>query len=521
MIPETRDAHTQPIDLTRRKPDTGPVGPLKRAALSVTPVAQKWRGFMDGNRFDRLTRLLASATSRRTAIKGAFGIAIGGATAGAMVEDGEAIRCRLGGNYCTRNSQCCSGTCRTGSRWPTRLRNRCACNPGQTDCGSSCVTLGTNSNCSRCGNRCAAGQTCLSGTCQNVIPCGSTYCNKSTEICVENSVCCAKGSNSQLCDGACCDGHCCDDVCCDADKKCVGFVCCEETDNDALCNGECCANVCADGVCCIADEIECEGQCWDGKCVEDVQCPSYAVDLLCNGECCHEDGCVAGIGCCDYDDIACTAGTDGCCSGNCEDDSACCTTAGEVACNGECCGNCLVDDAGSRQCCEAGDRVICNGECCDGACVEDLCCEAGEINCNGECCYGTCTDNATCCPPGEEANEDGGCCPTGNTYCNGECCDGSCAPDGVVNGEVCCASGGEFACDGACCRSGEACYEFGAAGEICAWGPACQEDDDCPDGEGFAKCCRGICSTLNDVDNCGGCHVPCGDGEICNYGTCA
>ena len=21
--------------------------------------------------------------------------------------------------------------------------------------------------------------------------------------------------------------------------------------------------------------------------------------------------------------------------------------------------------------------------------------------------------------------------------------------------------------------------------------------------------------------NCGGCHVPCGDGEICNYGTCA
>jgi hypothetical protein len=478
---------------------------------------------MDGNRFDRLTRLLASATSRRNAVKGALGVAFGGAAAASIVDDGEAIQCRRGGSYCTRNSQCCSGTCRTGSRFPTKVRNRCSCGAGQADCGGSCVTLGTNLNCASCGNKCKANEICLSGRCQNVIRCGDDYCDRATEICVENSVCCDKGSNHALCDGACCDGHCCDGTCCPDGKKCVGWQCCEESDNDALCGGECCANVCADGTCCLSGEIECENECWDGLCIEGVQCPTYAVDTLCNGECCHEGGCINGEGCCPYGEKAC----DGeCCDGDCSDGTICCTTTGDVACNGECCTNCVLDEAGGNVCCDDPDaREYCEEDgCCVGTCIEGRCCEAGEILCNGQCCYGTCTDDVTCCPPGEWAAANGECCADGQSWCGDACCDGSCALDIVTNGEICCETGGDYACDGTCCRPGQACFDY-AGVEICAWGPACQEDDDCPSVDGYVKCCRGTCSTLNDLDNCGECghagpEYICADGQVCSFGEC-
>lgn len=75
---------------------------------------------MDGSRFDKLVRSLASGTSRRSALKGAVGSA--GASLLALLGRGEseaqqvgtAASCRGTGDNCRRNALCCSRRCRNG-----------------------------------------------------------------------------------------------------------------------------------------------------------------------------------------------------------------------------------------------------------------------------------------------------------------------------------------------------------------------------------------------------------------------
>ena len=60
------------------------------------------------------------------------------------------------GGACQNSNQCTSGNC----------TNSLCCNTGQTGCGSTCVSLSSNSsNCGTCGRACGAGSSCSGGSC--------------------------------------------------------------------------------------------------------------------------------------------------------------------------------------------------------------------------------------------------------------------------------------------------------------------------------------------------------------------
>jgi hypothetical protein len=125
---------------------------------------------MDPKRFDLLSRALGRSASRRAAVA-AIAAALGGGAIG--VGDAAARgRCRAGRATCTRDSQCCSGTCQLGRGFPLKDRNRCACEEWETLCNGRCMTLWENNrNCGACGNVCPAGTQCRGGECLDTTTC--------------------------------------------------------------------------------------------------------------------------------------------------------------------------------------------------------------------------------------------------------------------------------------------------------------------------------------------------------------
>jgi len=125
---------------------------------------------MEARRFDSLTRRLAGARTRRAVV----GALIAGASVAAVGESASAGRatCRAMWASCTRNQQCCTGTCATGRTYPRVLRNRCVCIP---DCGGGkCnVSDGCGNFCPGCDDGLVCGE---ENTCK--APCAGTtgYC---------------------------------------------------------------------------------------------------------------------------------------------------------------------------------------------------------------------------------------------------------------------------------------------------------------------------------------------------------
>jgi len=129
---------------------------------------------MDGGRFDRVTRNLARATTRRGVLRGALAGLFGGA---ALLEAADAATrrrpvCLAPGVNCTRGVQCCSGRCdrlpRGGGRSP---RYGCGCEGQQTLCGRACFDLWTDvDNCGACGHACGANADCIDGECVSTAP---------------------------------------------------------------------------------------------------------------------------------------------------------------------------------------------------------------------------------------------------------------------------------------------------------------------------------------------------------------
>jgi hypothetical protein len=103
---------------------------------------------MDTQRFDEITRTLAAATSRRTALKLLGGGAL--ASLGALLRPEGAGACRRFKSPCSSGSQCCSGRCSAAGR--------CACPTGRKRCGDRC---------------CPAGQTCCDPLCGTCTPPGA------------------------------------------------------------------------------------------------------------------------------------------------------------------------------------------------------------------------------------------------------------------------------------------------------------------------------------------------------------
>jgi hypothetical protein len=131
---------------------------------------------MDGQRFDRLARLVAT---RRSAVRGVLAVAIGGSALVAADADARVATCRRGRQTCQRDNQCCSGNCATGPAIQLRDRNRCNCEEGLSRCGNACVdTSSDERNCGGCGVRCAAAEVCSDGECVCVPRCSADSCGK-------------------------------------------------------------------------------------------------------------------------------------------------------------------------------------------------------------------------------------------------------------------------------------------------------------------------------------------------------
>ena len=136
---------------------------------------------MDHHGFDNLTRTLAARLGRRAGLRAIAGLAAVGAgasiTGHAAAGGGPPLDpfCRAGRQTCTRNQQCCSGTCNVGRGVPIQHRNRCVCEGGLTVCGSRCVSTASNrDHCGACGRRCSTGEACIAGECQAPTPCSSS-----------------------------------------------------------------------------------------------------------------------------------------------------------------------------------------------------------------------------------------------------------------------------------------------------------------------------------------------------------
>jgi hypothetical protein len=159
---------------------------------------------MDDQRFDRYSRTLATALTRRRLVAAALALAGGEA----LAERGAAAAptvCRQLGQHCTRSGQCCSGICDPAPGRRGQRRQTCGCPRGQRACRQTCTAvLEDPENCGGCGvacdplradgcvggacacgagPACRAGKECLHGACFDVTCEGSTagFCLVSVE----------------------------------------------------------------------------------------------------------------------------------------------------------------------------------------------------------------------------------------------------------------------------------------------------------------------------------------------------
>jgi hypothetical protein len=213
---------------------------------------------MDSSRFDKLTKALATSTSRRQALK-----TIAATTLGSILGLGGigtafgASKCHRNGTGCDTNSQCCSGYCANGEK--------CTCPPAPA-CNSICP--------------CPSGQTCVNGSCcSNDQVCGSTCGCPSGQVC-QNGQCvtpCTASGGTCSGNSDCCSVTCCNGVCCPSGQACVQGQCVSPcpvgtVPCGTVCCSDCCANegtgicgtTCSPGTCCATSlGLQC---CLDGTC---------------------------------------------------------------------------------------------------------------------------------------------------------------------------------------------------------------------------------------------------------------
>lgn len=304
---------------------------------------------MDGERFDAITRTLATGGSRRTLLR-AFAGAIGASLAGVGTALG-APRCKRTGQRCKSNADCC----------PDTNGNLCAANktcqpcPAETPtlCGTQCRNTDTDAgNCGACGERCPTGASCVGGGC--VCP------SDAPSICAGK---CVDKSDDNLNCGSC-------GVQCFGDSTCVNGGCrCfydgQHIDDDGLCTCE--GTTCVSSDDCCNDFYTGRFMCTAGQCTACTP-PTFTVDDPATAlPCC--DGAFFPLG---------NTGSIYICVSQCESDEDC---VGFQIC---------PDDPSTspRYCgCPAGMSIDGIGGCsCTGtACTQDADCCAGFACDNGYC----------------------------------------------------------------------------------------------------------------------------------------
>lgn len=196
---------------------------------------------MDPNRFDHLTKSLASGLSRRRVLGGVLG-AVGGAL-GLRGAASAAFCHGLGGTCATKANCCGSAVCVSGTCQPPFSGGGAGCLPGFTSCGGQCkLLLNDTQNCGACGNVCPADQPVCGGRCL----CTDTSCPAGQACCSDgNGACVDLTANVNNCGG-------CGTVCSGGDD-CNAPVCTNETCGTAPTNeGGPCNNktgTCLNGTC--------------------------------------------------------------------------------------------------------------------------------------------------------------------------------------------------------------------------------------------------------------------------------
>lgn len=231
---------------------------------------------MDNQRFDDLTRRLASGTSRRRLVRGMVASAVAGVVTRFGGGGAEAQACRLVGQTCNETFPCC-GAARCSAP-DAQGRRFCRCTPALTNCDGRCRNLQVDeNNCGACGRTCLAGQSCCNGTCISTVA-DPANCGACGRRCGTNENCCSgecvdvgfdrdncsRCGRQCLAGDVCKVGRCCTDIyascnpaadrCCGA-STCTGLVrgertCCATAGLKCGGNGQCCSGVCnSAGVC--------------------------------------------------------------------------------------------------------------------------------------------------------------------------------------------------------------------------------------------------------------------------------
>ncbi len=487
---------------------------------------------MDGKRFDHFTKTVAGS-SRRSFLKTALGVAIGGALGASQRSDASAAIKRGIGNTCSRHADCASGFCgekdRTG-------RRRCACSPEFATCKDNCLDPATafTSDVANCG---ACGKSCPRTRCEIAI-CKGGICglapdpNAVGRSCDDGNAC----TTNDICqpDGTCVGTL----ITCAASDQChVAGTCdpatgkCTNPDkpNGTACNdGNACTNTdtCQNGLCTGGNPVVCTAsdQCHDtGTCNPSTgQCtyPNKTNGSSCNdgnpctqNDMCQDGTCVGTAVICPAPtvcqvSVACNPSTGQCVATNKADDTVC---GAETACSQNLCrsGQCVTVHKSAGTACDDGNACTqtdtCDG---NGTCVggNRKFCPAPD-QCHTE---GTCDPTTGTCSNPAQANNapcfDGNACTTGDTCQNGTCTPGTaviCTPVNDCHFAGSCDSGSGFCSepekpDGTTCNGGTCCN-----GNCCPPGKYCCNDGDnhgCCD----QPCCGSICCTFSGAKCCNG-----------------
>ena len=149
---------------------------------------------MDAQRFDDLTRALATTTSRRTVLKTLAGSAAGGLLALLGVREAAADdTCKPTGKKCRKAAQCCASTVAHATATCTNRTCGFACDATYRLCNGTCIP---EAHCCTAAD-CTTGYVCENGACFKSCdpnasvsctgPCStSCFCNPSG-ICVDES----------------------------------------------------------------------------------------------------------------------------------------------------------------------------------------------------------------------------------------------------------------------------------------------------------------------------------------------
>ena len=298
---------------------------------------------MDSQRFDDLVRAHARSASRRTALKGLAGAALGGILAppprGAAAKRKPKRRkakgrkakpkCLPEGKRSTDADRCCSGD--------TLLDLCCAVgNPGDSCAASGC-----------CGN--------------------NTHCHEDT--CV---ACLPEGAITTDA-GQCCSGESYKDICCgEMGRSCAASGCCV---SDLVCHEGICHICLGEGTRVLFADYCCSGEYAESEFGDGLCCGFDRVDAPCAASGCCAGGKVCCNGTCHAPCAPGQTRNPGTCA--CEGEEAClevgnaCTSDGEC-CTGACCGVCVNTETNQRHC--GGCGVACpSGYVCEGGVCGRVC----------------------------------------------------------------------------------------------------------------------------------------------------